>query len=93
MKNLPEITIEDFNMPDEEKKIPDDLKEELLKKISEDGFHSIEDAKAKLERFLEKIPTDLKRELLKKISEDGFHTIEDAKAKLEGKIPTKSKEE
>ena len=41
-------------MADEEQKIPKDLKKELLKKTDEDGFHSIEDAKAKLEG---KIPT------------------------------------
>jgi hypothetical protein len=41
-------------MANEEQKIPEDLKKELLKKTSEDGFHSIEDAKAKLEG---KIPT------------------------------------
>ena len=46
-------------MADEEKKIPPDLKKELLKKTSEDGFHSIEDAKAKLEG---KIPTKKKNE-------------------------------
>ena len=47
-------------MTDEEKKkIPDDLKKELLKKTSEDGYHSIEDAAAKLEG---KIPTKKKEE-------------------------------
>lgn len=46
-------------MSDEEQKIPDDLKKELLKKTSEDGFHSIEDAKAKLEG---RIPTKPKEE-------------------------------
>ncbi len=46
-------------MTDEEKKIPDDLKKELLKKTSEDGYHSIEDAKKKLEG---KIPTGPKEE-------------------------------
>ena len=30
-------------MTDEEKKIPEDLKKELLKKTKEDGYHSIED--------------------------------------------------
>ncbi|UCE13458.1 MAG: hypothetical protein JSV04_14905 [Candidatus Heimdallarchaeota archaeon] len=46
-------------MSNEEQKIPDDLKKELLKKTSEDGYHSIEEAKAKLEG---KIPTKLKKE-------------------------------
>ncbi|WP_455142652.1 hypothetical protein [Candidatus Hodarchaeum mangrovi] len=45
-------------MSEEEKKIPEDLKKELLKKTKEDGFHSIEDAKAKLEG---KIPTKPKK--------------------------------
>ncbi|MFW9778357.1 MAG: hypothetical protein ACFFE8_05835 [Candidatus Heimdallarchaeota archaeon] len=44
---------------DEKQKIPDDLKKELLKKTGEDGYHSIEDAKAKLEG---KIPTKKKEE-------------------------------
>ena len=46
-------------MSDEEKKIPSDLKKELLKKTSENGYHSIEEAKAKLEG---KIPTKPKEE-------------------------------
>ena len=46
-------------MSDEEQKIPQDLKDELLKKTKEDGFHSIEDAKAKLEG---KIPTKPKED-------------------------------
>jgi hypothetical protein len=36
-------------MSEEEKKIPDDIKKELLKKTSDDGYHDdIEDIKAKL---------------------------------------------
>ena len=46
-------------MSEEEQKIPKDLKKELLKKTSEDGYHSIEDARAKLEG---KIPTKPKEE-------------------------------
>lgn len=46
-------------MPDEKKKISPDLKKELLKKTNDDGFHSIEDAQAKLEG---KIPTKTKKE-------------------------------
>jgi hypothetical protein len=46
-------------MSEEEQKIPDDLKKELLKKTSADGYHSIEDARAKLEG---KIPTKPKEE-------------------------------
>ncbi|MFX0013760.1 MAG: hypothetical protein ACFFB2_03265 [Promethearchaeota archaeon] len=46
-------------MSDKDKKIPADLKKELLKKTSDDGFHSIEEAKAKLEG---KIPTKPKEE-------------------------------
>ncbi|OLS20489.1 MAG: hypothetical protein HeimC3_40380 [Candidatus Heimdallarchaeota archaeon LC_3] len=47
-------------MTDEEpKKIDSDLKKELLKKTSEDGFHTIEDAKKKLEG---KIPTKPKED-------------------------------
>ena len=46
-------------MSNEEKKIPDDLKKELIKKTKEDGFHTIEDAKAKLEG---KIPTKPKED-------------------------------
>ncbi len=45
-------------MADEKKKIPDDLKKELLKKTEDDGFRGgIEAAKAKLEG---KIPTKAK---------------------------------
>ncbi len=47
-------------MSEEEKKIPDDLKKELLKKTSDDGYHgSVDDIKAKLEG---KIPTKPKEE-------------------------------
>ncbi|MFX0086370.1 MAG: hypothetical protein ACFFAU_11940 [Candidatus Hodarchaeota archaeon] len=46
-------------MSEEEKKIPDDLKKELLKKTADDGYHDIETAKAKLEG---KIPTKPKDE-------------------------------
>ena len=47
-----------ITMTDEEKKIPDDVKKELLKKTEEDGFRGgIEAAKAKLEG---KIPTKAK---------------------------------
>ena len=46
-------------MSEDEKKIPDDLKKELLKKTSDDGYHDIEDIKAKLEG---KIPTKPKEE-------------------------------
>ncbi|MFW9930741.1 MAG: hypothetical protein ACFFD1_15235 [Candidatus Thorarchaeota archaeon] len=47
-------------MPEEKKKkIDDDLKKELLEKTSQDGYHSIEDAAAKLEG---KIPTKPKSE-------------------------------
>ncbi len=43
----------------EGKKIPKQIKKELLEKTSEDGFHTMEDAKAKLEG---KIPTKPKEE-------------------------------
>lgn len=59
INNLHKKSIEDLDMSDEEKKIPEDLKKELLKKTSDDGFHSLEDAKAKLEG---KIPTKPKEE-------------------------------
>ena len=49
----------DIPMSDERKKIPEDLKKELLSKTEEDGYHSIEDAKAKLEG---KIPTKPKED-------------------------------
>ena len=45
-------------MPEEEQRIPEDLKKELLKKTSEE-YTSIEEAKAKLEG---KIPTKPKEE-------------------------------
>ncbi len=45
-------------MTDEKKKMPDDIKKELLKKTDDDGFRGgIEAAKAKLEG---KIPTKAK---------------------------------
>ncbi len=46
-------------MAEEEKKIPDDIKKELLKKTDEDGYHDIDAIKAKLEG---KIPTEPKDE-------------------------------
>ena len=47
-------------MTDENKKIPDDLKKELLKKTEDDGFRGgIDAAKKKLEG---KIPTESKDE-------------------------------
>jgi hypothetical protein len=49
-----------FPMSEEEQKIPDDVKKELLKKTKDDGFRGgIEAAKAKLEG---KIPTKPKEE-------------------------------
>ncbi|PWI48289.1 hypothetical protein CEE45_07485 [Candidatus Heimdallarchaeota archaeon B3_Heim] len=49
-----------LSLSEEEKKMPDDLKKELLKKTKEDGFRGgIEAAKAKLEG---KIPTKPKEE-------------------------------
>ena len=49
-----------FPMSEDEQKIPDDLKKELLKKTKDDGFRGgIEEAKAKLEG---KIPTKAKEE-------------------------------
>ncbi len=54
---------EDFgglSMSEDDQKIPDDLKKELLKKTKDDGFRGgIEEAKAKLEG---KIPTKPKEE-------------------------------
>ena len=47
-------------MSEEEKKIPDDVKKELLKKTSDDGYHgSVDEIKEKLEG---KIPTKPKEE-------------------------------
>jgi hypothetical protein len=82
-------------MSDEEpKKIDPELKKELLKKTSEDGYHTVEDAAAKLEgKIPTKIDTDLKKELLEKVDTDGYHDPEEIKRKLEGKIPTEKKEE
>lgn len=52
------FVVSDPIMTDEKKKIPDDLKKELLKKTEDDGFRGgIEAAKAKLEG---KIPTKAK---------------------------------
>ena len=78
----------------EQKKIDPELKKELLKKTSEDGYHSIEDAAAKLEgKIPGKIDADLKKELLDKVESDGFHDPEAIKKKLEGKIPTEKKDD
>ena len=46
-------------MSEDEKKIPEDIKKELLKKTADDGYHDIEDIKSKLEG---KIPTKPKEE-------------------------------
>ncbi len=55
-----EKVIGGLSLSEEEKKMPDDLKKELLKKTKEDGFRGgIEATKAKLEG---KIPTKPKEE-------------------------------